>query len=208
MFEYLMPAMWFKQYPQTLLEQAARVAVQCQEKWMSGNSTPWGISEAAYNLQDEAGQYQYRAFGVPALALTPISEEDVVVSPYSSFLALAVDPHQAVVNLQRMRSLNWLGELGFYDSADFSPSRVAPEDGYKLVRCWMAHHQGMSMLAGSNLLTEGALQKLFHSEPAVCATELLVHENVAGAADKLVEGARPKRSRKPHRASQETRQNT
>ncbi len=139
---------------------------------------PWGISEAAYSAQDAAGHYQYRAFGVPALAINPNSEEDVVVSPYATFLALAFDPRRDVRNLQRMTELGWLGELGFYDSIDFAPARAEPGQQYKVVPCWMAHHQGMSLLAACNLLTDGAIQKSFHSEPAVCATELLLHEKL------------------------------
>ena len=193
MFEYLMPTLWFKHYPRTLLEQSARVAVQCQKEWAEGKAMPWGISEAAYSTQDAAGHYQYRAFGVPALALNPISGEDVVVSPYATFLALAVDPHPAVQNLQRMEELGWLGELGFYDAADFAPARVAPEEGHKLVRCWMAHHQGMSLLAACNLLTDGAIQKLFHSEPAICATELLLHEKLLPVTNPI-EHAKPEAS--------------
>jgi len=178
MFEYLMPALWFKHYPRTLLEQSARVAVQCQKDRAEERGMPGGISEAAYNVQDAAGHYQYRAFGVPALAINPNPEEDVVVSPYETFLALAFDPRQAVRNLQRMTELGWLGDLGFYDSIDFAPSRVESGQQFKVVPCWMAHHQGMSLLAACNLLTDGAIQKLFHSEPAVCATELLLHEKL------------------------------
>ena len=178
MFEYLMPAVWFRHYPRTLLEQSVRVAVQCQKDWAGERGMPWGISEAAYNLQDPAGHYQYRAFGVPALAINPNSEDDVVVSPYATFLALALDPRQAVRNLQRMTELGWLGELGFYDSIDFATARLDPGQQYKVVPCWMAHHQGMSLLAACNLLTDGAIQKLFHSEPTICATELLLHEKL------------------------------
>jgi len=176
MFEYLMPTLWFRNHPRTLLEQSVRAAIQCQKDWAADRGMPWGISEAAYNLQDPAGHYQYRAFGVPALAINPNPDEDVVVSPYATFLALALEPHQAVRNLQRMTDLGWLGELGFYDAIDFAPSRVEPGQQYKVVPCWMAHHQGMSLLAACNLLTDGAIQKLFHSEPAICATELLLHE--------------------------------
>jgi len=178
MFEYLMPALWFKHYPRTLLEQSARVAVQCQMDWAKEKGMPWGISEAACNVQDAAGHYQYRAFGVPALAINPNSEDDVVVSPYASFLALPFDSRQAVRNLQRTTELGWLGELGFYDSIDYAPARVEPGQQYKVVPSWMAHHQGMSLLAACNSLTDGAIQKLFHSEPAICATELLLHERL------------------------------
>ncbi len=176
MFEYLMPTLWFRHHPRTILSESARLAVRCQREWVRQSAIPWGVSEAAYSLQDSAGHYQYRAFGIPVLALRPTPHEDVVVAPYASFLALAVDPPQAVQNLQHMKEMNWLGELGFYEAADFAPLRVGSEDEYRLVRCWMAHHQGMSLLAACNLLTDGAMQTLFHSEPAICATELLLHE--------------------------------
>jgi hypothetical protein len=198
MFEYLMPALWFKHYPRTLLEQSARVAVQCQTDWAKEKGMPWGISEAAYNLQDAAGHYQYRAFGVPALAINPNPEEDVVVSPYATFLALAFDPRQAARNLQRMTELGWLGELGFYDSIDFAPSRVDSGQQFKVVPCWMAHHQGMSLLAACNLLTDGAIRKLFHSEPAVCATELLLHEKLLPVSNPI-DRARPRTPREDAR---------
>jgi hypothetical protein len=198
MFEYLMPALWFKHYPRTLLEQSARVAVQCQKDWAREKGMPWGISEAAYNVQDAAGHYQYRAFGVPALAINPNSEDDVVVSPYATFLALAFDPRQAVRNLQRMTELGWLGDFGFYDSIDFAPSRVESGQQFKVVPCWMAHHQGMSLLAACNLLTDGAIQKSFHSEPAVCATELLLHEKLLPVSNPI-DRARPRTPREDAR---------
>jgi cyclic beta-1,2-glucan synthetase len=99
-----------------------------------------------------------------------------VVSPYSSFLALAVDPHEAVQNLQRLRDMGCLGELGFYDAVDFAPDRRDPAQGFKRIPCWMVHHQGMSLISACDLLTGGAIHKLFHSEPAVRATELLLDE--------------------------------
>jgi len=178
MFEYLMPALWFKRFPHTVLDQSLRAAVRCQKRWAESQGIPWGVSEAAYNSLDTSGFYQYRAFGMPSLALNRDSPQDVVVSPYSTFLALAVDPLSAVRNLEQMAKRGWLGRWGFYEAADFTPARVRSPEGYELVRCWMAHHQGMSLLAGCNLLAEGALQNLFHAEPAVAATELLLHERL------------------------------
>jgi len=176
MFEYLMPTLWFRRYPRTILDDSAHVVVRCQREWVEARSIPWGISEAAFNLQDAAGQYQYRAFGIPVLAVDPGSDKAMVISPYSTFLALSVNPHHAVQNLQRMRGMGWLGTLGFYDSADFDAARVSSPEGYHLVTCWMAHHQGMSLLAACNLLSDGFVQKAFHAEPAVAATELLLQE--------------------------------
>jgi hypothetical protein len=183
-FEYLMPALWFEHRPRTLLGESVRAAVSCQMEWPD-KSIPWGISEAAYSTQDESGHYQYRAFGIPFLALNPACHKDPVISPYSSFLALNVNPHPAVENLERMHALNWVGELGFYDAIDFAPERVGPHGRCKVVRCWMAHHQGMSLLAACNLLTGGVIHKLFHSEPAVRATELLLHEKPAPGAERV-----------------------
>ena len=175
MFEYLMPALWFEHRHRTILGETVRVAVECQVE-SAGKSQPWGISEAAFSEQYPDGHYKYHAFGVPFLALNPTSSQDVVVSPYSSFLALAVDPHEAVQNLQRLRDMGCLGELGFYDAVDFAPDRRDPAQGFKRIPCWMVHHQGMSLISACDLLTGGAIHKLFHSEPAVRATELLLDE--------------------------------
>ncbi|MBZ5515479.1 MAG: glycosyl transferase [Acidobacteriia bacterium] len=179
MFEYLMPTLWLRNYPRTILDQSARAVVRCQQKWAAMNGIPWGVSEAAYSTRDLAGHYQYRSFGVPTLALRPSSWDDLVVAPYATFLALAVDPQGAVQNLRRMGRMNWRGAFGFFEAADFAPSRREGEEQYRLVRCWMAHHQGMSLLAVCNLLRDGAIQNLFHAEPAVAATELLLHEKLA-----------------------------
>jgi hypothetical protein len=184
MFEYLMPTLWFEHRPRTLLGEGVRSAVQFQIDW-AGKCLPWGVSEAAFSARDDAGHYRYRAFGTPFLALNPESGEDVVVSPYSTCLALTIDPLRALQNLQRMKSLDWLGDLGFYDAADFTPERVAAPEKYNLVRCWMAHHQGMSLLAACNLLTGDGIHKLFHSEPAIRATELLLHEKPAPSAPSI-----------------------
>ena len=181
MFEYLMPALWFEHRPHTLLGETVRAAVQFQIAW-AGHRFPWGSSEAAYSARDGSGSYQYAAFGMPDLALNPVGRQGPVIAPYATFLALSVDPRRAVHNLQKMSEMNWLGPLGFYDAADFAPGRAAPPDGYQLVRCWMAHHQGMSLLAACNLLTGDAIQNLFHAEPAVRAAEMLLHEKPSHAA--------------------------
>ncbi len=179
MFEYLMPALWMRTDPRTILDQNMRAAVACQRKALQRQGLPWGISEAAYNQTNEAGHYQYQAFGLSALALKPDLPETVVISPYSSFLALAVDPANAIDNLRVMRSLGWLGGFGFYESAQLNPASLAPgAHVFEVVRCWMAHHQGMILLSVANLLSDSFIQRLFHAEPQVAATELLLHERV------------------------------
>ncbi len=176
MFEYLMPALWMRSFPNTLLERTRSAAVQSQQAY-AGSKIPWGISESAYFKMDEAGNYQYHAFGIPRLALRQGGLNAMVISPYSTFLALHVDAPASLRNLRRMSSKGWFGPYGFYESADYSVATShAWRHRYELVRCWMAHHQGMILLSLANFLHEGVVQQWFHSEPRVQATELLLHE--------------------------------
>ena len=180
MFEYLMPALWMRIYPNTLLERSTAAAVRSQRAYVASRRIPWGISESAYSRTDESGNYQYYAFGVPQLAARKLDEEAPVISPYSSFLALHVDPTSALRNLRNMQDRRWWGAYGFYEAIDFHPSRRrAWFRRYELVRCWMAHHQGMSLLSIANFLHDDVIQRWFHSHPRVQATELLLQEKPA-----------------------------
>ena len=180
MFEYLMPALWMRIYPNTLLERAAVAAVKAQRGYVAERRIPWGISESAYFRMDDSGNYQYHAFGVPQLAASKLDQDAPVISPYSSFLALHVDPAAALRNLLRMNDRRWLGTYGFYEAIDFDPKRCRSWfHRHELVRCWMAHHQGMSLLSIANLLHDDVVQRWFHSHPRVQATELLLQEKPA-----------------------------
>jgi cyclic beta-1,2-glucan synthetase len=180
MFEYLMPALWMRTYPNTLLERATFAAVRAQRAYAAHKGIPWGISEAAYFRTDECGNYQYHAFGVPQLAIHKGDQEGPVVSPYSTFLALESDSSAALQNLRRLQRMQAIGTYGFYESLDFNSSRRRSRfRRHELVRCWMAHHQGMSLLATANFLHDKVLQRWFHSHPRVQATELLLQEKPA-----------------------------
>lgn len=178
MFEYLMPFIWMKSHPDTLLERTARAAVRAQQAYAEGRGVLWGISEAAYSKTDEEGNYQYAAFGVPGLALNVARAGSLVISPYSSCLALMVDPSAAIANLSAMLRKDWLADYGFYEAIDYTDSRnrafIARKG--KVVRCWMAHHQGMSLAAICNLLCDGAFQRWFHADRLVQASELILQE--------------------------------
>ncbi len=178
MFEYLMPAIWMKSHPNTLLDRAVRSAVRAQQLYGTNRGVPWGISEAAYSRRDAEGNYQYAAFGVPGLALSVAREGSLVISPYSSCLALMVDPANAVANLRGMVRRHWLGDFGFYESADFTASRPRGFSSRKceVVRCWMAHHQGMTLAAICNVLQDWSFQRWFHSDRLVQASELILQE--------------------------------
>jgi len=177
LFEYLMPALWMRSYSNTLLERSRVAAVRAQQAYARRKGVPWGISESAYFKLDETGNYQYHAFGLPHLAMRKDELNGLVISPYSTFLTLSVDPSGALENLRRMAKLGWFGSYGFYEAADYSSARRRfwrPTS--KLVRCWMTHHQGMSLLALANFLKGNVVQRWFHSNRRVQATELLLHE--------------------------------
>ena len=177
MFEYMMPALWMRTYPGTLLDRSRHGAVLSQQEFTALKRIPWGISESAHATRDAAGNYGYHAFGIPQLAIFHGDLDSLVISPYSTFLALNTLPKAALQNLRKMAHDGWFGPYGFYESADYGPSdRRSWRPDYELVRCWMAHHQGMSLLAIANFLRDGIVQEWFHSHPRVQATELLLHE--------------------------------
>jgi len=176
MFEYLMPTLWMRTHPNTLMQRTAAGAVHAQQTYGEEKNIPWGISESAFSKRDPQGNYQYHAFGLPKLALGRSQEKSLVISPYSTFLALHVDPEQSFRNLQKMDRDGWFGPYGFYESADFTPLNRTWRHRYEIVRCWMAHHQGMSLLAIANFLNDNIVQRWFHCDRRVQATELLLHE--------------------------------
>ncbi len=176
MFEYLMPGLWMRAYADTMLERSKETAVRAQQIYASEKHVPWGISESAFAETDEEGNYSYRAFGVPQLALQQ-DEDRLVVAPYATMLALGIDPSAAIENLRWMTRKGWFGAYGFYESADFTLHlRKKWRQRYVLVRSWMTHHHGMSLLSIGNFLKGGVVQNWFHRDARVQATELLLQE--------------------------------
>ncbi|MGA2961913.1 MAG: glucoamylase family protein [Candidatus Korobacteraceae bacterium] len=177
MFEYLMPAIWMRSYPDTLLRRSAEGAVRVQQLYAARKGVPWGISESAYNCFDESGNYGYRAFGIPQLALQKEDSKTLAVAPYASILAVGFDSEAALANLRWMMKRGWLGAYGFYEAADFTRVRGRSRwRRFELVKSWMAHHEGMSLLSIANVLENGVVQRWFHGDPRVQSTELLLHE--------------------------------
>lgn len=187
MFEYLMPTLWMRSYPNTLLDRSCEGAVRAQQMYGERKDVPWGISESAYCKTDEAGNYQYYAFGLASLALRKPEIHRLVIAPYSTFLALNVDPAGALKNLQRMLGMKWFSDYGFYESADFTGDGKKFWKGNhgQVARCWMVHHQGMSLLALANFLHDAVFQRWFHTERRVLATELLLHEKPIAYVQKI-----------------------
>lgn len=178
MFEYLMPQLIMPSYANTLLEQTCKAAVSRQVEYGRQRAVPWGISESCYNITDASQVYQYRAFGVPGLGFKRGLGDDLVIAPYASALALTVLPREACRNLQALADQGFLGAYGFYEAVDYTPSRVPRGKHHAIVKTFMAHHQGMSLLAFAQVLLDQPMQRRFMSDPLARATELLLQERV------------------------------
>ncbi|HYV05511.1 MAG TPA: glucoamylase family protein, partial [Blastocatellia bacterium] len=178
MFEYLMPLLVMRAYPDTLLDQTNHAIVVRQIEYGGERGVPWGVSEAGYNARDLQLNYQYGPFGVPGLGLKRGLGDDLVVSPYSTALAAMVEPRAALENMNRLIREGALSRYGFYEAIDYTADRLQPDQESVLVKAFMVHHQGMIMVALDNLLHGNVMQTRFHSEPLVQATELLLQERI------------------------------
>ena len=187
MFEYLMPLLLMRNYPDTLLHRSCGAAVRAQIAHGRGHGVPWGVSESAFNVMDRHGTYQYKAFGVPELGLKRGLSEDLVIAPYATALAAMVDPTEAADNLRRLAKEGAEGEFGFFEALDYTPretektpDREAPEGpvGPTPVEAFFAHHQGMIVVALANALLNDRMVSRFHSDARIQATELLLQERV------------------------------
>ena len=181
MFEYLMPLLIMPTYDNTLLDQTCKTAVKRQIEYGKLRGVPWGISESGYNAIDVHLNYQYRAFGVPGLGLKRGLAEDLVIAPYASAMALMVAPEEACLNLQRLAQEGREGVCGFYESVDYTPSRVPRGEKSVVVRSFMAHHQGMSLLSLGYALLDRPMQKRFEADLRFQATTLLLQERIPRA---------------------------
>ncbi len=198
MFEYLMPLLVMPTYENTLLDQTYRAAVRRQIAYGKQRGVPWGISESGYNTFDAHMNYQYRAFGVPGLGLKRGLAEDLVIAPYASALALMVAPEAACANLERLAAEGHESAYGLYEAVDYTPRecrkrqcpcqrqqllhgrRPRPRSGVN-VRQFMAHHEGMSLLALAYLLLDKPMQRRFEADPELRAADLLLQERVPKA---------------------------
>jgi cyclic beta-1,2-glucan synthetase len=177
-FEYLMPDLLMRNYEGTLLYESSRAVVKHQIRYGESKGVPWGISESSYYHFDENMVYQYRAFGVPGLGFKRGLAEDLVISPYASLLALPYSPQAVVENLEKFRKLGLWGAYGLYDAVDFTPTRLGLGDKSKIVRSYMAHHQGMILVSLVNYLKDSIMVERFHADPYISSVELLLQEQL------------------------------
>jgi cyclic beta-1,2-glucan synthetase len=194
MFEYLMPELLMRSREGTLLARTSDHVVDAQIAYAKRRNEPWGVSESAYARLDAGQTYQYRSFGVPGLGFKRGLEDDRVVTPYASILALAVRPGAVVENLAALQAMGMLGTYGLFEALDFSPDRALPDgEVATVVRSYMAHHQGMLLVALGNYLNQRSMVDRFHADARVQTGEVLLNEHaptavppewpLAGAAD-------------------------
>jgi cellobiose phosphorylase len=186
MFEYLMPLLIMPTYENTLLDKTCKAAVAWQIEYGKHTGLPWGISESGYNSINASSHYQYRAFGAPGLGLKRGLEEDAVIAPYATAMALMVAPEEACENLELLQEKGFEGRYGFYEAIDYTPSRLPRGQSSAIVYSYMVHHQGMSLLSMAYLLLDKPMQKLFEAEPRFKAALLLLQERIPKATTRYV----------------------
>lgn len=187
MFEYLMPLLVMPNFDNTLLDVACKGAVQQQMAYGKRQGIPWGVSESAYNTFTDGTHYGYKVFGIPELSLKrDHAEEDQVVAPYATALALMVQPAEACGNLQLLASLGMVGRYGLHEAVDYTLSRVSRGQRFSPVRTYMVHHQGMSFLSFANVLSDWCMQRRFVADPQLESTLLLLQERVPGSTALLL----------------------
>ena len=199
MFEYLMPSLVMRAPNGSLLEDTSQLVVRRQIAFGAEHHVPWGVSESAYNVRDVEYTYQYSNFGIPGLGLKRGLDADLVIAPYATALAAMVDPAAAVSNLSQLAAAGARGRYGFYEALDYTPGRIPAGETVALVRAFMAHHQGMTILAISDAVLDGLVRARFHAEPMIRATELLLQEraprNAAMARPLPLDAKKPGRGR-------------
>lgn len=177
MFEYFMPFMFLPAPENTMTFEALKYCMFCQRLRARSHNIPFGISESGFYKFDANMNYQYKAHGVKDLALKRGLNNDLVVSPYSTFLCLPFSYKAALKNIAELEKLGLFGECGFYEAADFTKSRTEGQD-YSVVKSFMSHHIGMSIVGISNTVKEGIMQKRFMKNPELLAGKSLLYEKI------------------------------
>ena len=177
-FEYLMPNINIPKFEGSLLDESCKFMIMSQKQYCQKLNVPWGFSESAFNLKDLHSNYQYKAFGIPWLGLKRGLSDEVVVSSYGSILAINENAKDVIDNLKNLEKYGMYGKYGFYESIDFTPNRLKKDKQYEIVKTYMAHHQGLILLAINNLINNEILQKRFMENPELRAVEILLQERM------------------------------
>ncbi len=178
MFEYLMPLLFLKSFEDTMMNNTCRNVIHWQKKYGHGRGFPWGSSESAYYFLNIDLHYQYRTFGSPGLGLKRGLADEYVVAPYASLLSLLVEITDPMKNLKEIEKVGGLGIFGFYDAIDYTPAHLTEGSTFKLVKTYMVHHHGMSLIAMENVLNGDSTRNNFHADPRIKSCELLLQERI------------------------------
>lgn len=177
-FEYLMPNINIPKYKGSLLDESCQFLIKTQMEYSKNLKIPWGISEAAFNLKDLQGNYQYKAFGVPWLGLKRGLADEMVVASYGGILAIHEVPKEEIKNLKWLEKEGMYDKFGFYEAIDYTPERVENGKNAAVVKTYMAHHQGLILLSINNLFHDNILQKRFMKNPEIEAVSILLQETM------------------------------
>ena len=178
MFEYLMPTLYLRSQPNTLLYTSATGAIRHQQAYAKTKEVPWGISESGFFQFDANQNYQYRAFGVPGLGFKRGLGDDLVIAPYASLIAIKWAPSAVEDNLLKLIVQKTFGLYGFYEAIDFTAKRLPAGNQAEVVQEYMAHHQGMIMMALVNYLYNDIMVERMHADPQIQSVELLLQEQM------------------------------
>jgi cyclic beta-1,2-glucan synthetase len=178
MFEYLMPTLFAKNYAGTFLSDSCYAALKAQVSYGQADKVPWGISESGYFAFDVNMNYQYRAFGVPDLGYKRELHDDLVITPYASLLGLSLQPQAVLENMAHLEQMNMLGRFGFYEALDYTKTRLPAGQAHAIVQSYMAHHQGMILMAACNYLSDDVMVQRFHADEHIQSVELLLQEKI------------------------------
>ncbi|MEO0998572.1 MAG: glucoamylase family protein, partial [Pseudomonadota bacterium] len=201
-FEYLMPHLFMACPPHGLVYHSVRASIRAQRAAPPRPELPWGVSESAYGRTDEQGNYRYYAFGTDRLAIRREAADRYVVTPYASLLALPFVPKAVMANLRTLKAHHMLTAFGLYEALDFGRPRRGETQPPRLVQSFMAHHQGMILLAIGNVVHGDRFVRRFHSTPAIRNVEHLLFERLPRRVDVQTlpparANPRPDRSRPP-----------
>ena len=187
MFEYLMPTLLLHEPRGSVLCDANLAAIDEQIAYGRERGVPWGISESAYAGSDYTLAYQYAPQGVPRLALRRTPLDELVIAPYATALATQLAPQRAMANLASLDEFRMRGRYGYFESLDFTPSRQSGSDRATRVETFMAHHQGMTVVAAANVLLDGAPRRWAMTTPRLEAVASLLHERAPREVSVLLE---------------------
>ena len=177
-FEYLMQNINIPKYPGSLLDESCKFLIMSQKEYNKKLKIPWGISESAFNLKDLNNNYQYKAFGIPWLGLKRGLADEIVVAPYASMMAIIDEPIEVLKNLKQLEKLGMYNKYGFYESIDYTPTRLRKNETKAIVKTYMAHHQGLILLSINNLMNNNIVQKRFVQNPEIEAVDILLQERM------------------------------